>query len=317
MNTKISIIIPIYNVEKYVRKCLESVFYQDVDERLYEVIVVNDGTKDSSMDVVKPILAKHSNVRLIEQENHGLSIARNIGLNASKGDYVWFVDSDDMISQNALEILFHYIEQTHAEVYTFGVDYINESGEKCGCEEAVTAKRHEKYYNHVDTGFFYERKLSMGISPKFLFERKFLLNNNLYFLSGIFHEDMDFQPRVFAYVQRIHPLREHLYVYLRRKGSITTTPNPKRYTDRIKIIRHLNDLATQSHGDIKKYHLFMDAVFTLSSSLLLDNSFLLQVKLYIEYKAELETIAKHSFWTSIFAYPSPKKIKDYFKIQKS
>ena len=90
----LSIIIPVYKVEKYVRKTLESVFSENFSDNEVEVIVVNDGTPDRSMDIVNEFVS-HKSLRIINQENQGLSGARNTGIKAAKGKYVWFVDSDD------------------------------------------------------------------------------------------------------------------------------------------------------------------------------------------------------------------------------
>ena len=91
--SKFSIIIPVYNVENYIKKCLDSVFAQT--EKDYEVIVVNDGTKDNSMDIVK-----NYDVKIVNQKNQGLSEARNTGLKNAKGEYILFLDSDDYIEKN-------------------------------------------------------------------------------------------------------------------------------------------------------------------------------------------------------------------------
>ena len=100
---KLSIIIPVYNVEKYVEKCLRSCAEQDLPSDEYEIIVVNDGTKDSSLEIVERVAKDYSNIAIISQENAGLSAARNKGLSLAKGEYIWFIDSDDWIEKNCLQ----------------------------------------------------------------------------------------------------------------------------------------------------------------------------------------------------------------------
>ena len=102
---KISIIIPIYNVEKYIRSCLESLFQQDLDESDFEVILINDGSKDNSMERISDIIKAHQNIITINQKNKGLSIARNIGLKKASGEYILFVDSDDLLISHRLKRL--------------------------------------------------------------------------------------------------------------------------------------------------------------------------------------------------------------------
>ena len=103
---KLSVIIPVYNVAPYIAKCLESIYFQDVDKGDYEIIIVNDGSTDNSLSIVKKTIVNWENVKLIDQSNGGLSCARNSGLDCAIGDYVWFVDSDDWIESNSLKRIF-------------------------------------------------------------------------------------------------------------------------------------------------------------------------------------------------------------------
>ena len=92
---KLSIIIPVYNVEKFITRCLHSCVSQNLSINEFEIVVVNDGTRDNSMKFVSQFAEEYSNISIINQENKGLSAARNRGLSVAKGDYVWFVDSDE------------------------------------------------------------------------------------------------------------------------------------------------------------------------------------------------------------------------------
>jgi glycosyltransferase involved in cell wall biosynthesis len=113
--TKLSIIIPVYNVEKYVRSCLESIFQQGLDEADFEIIIVNDGTKDRSMEVIEDIISQHSNITVIDQENLSLSVARNNGIAAAKGEYILMPDSDDLLIENSLKPLLDKALETKAD----------------------------------------------------------------------------------------------------------------------------------------------------------------------------------------------------------
>ena len=92
----LSIVLPVYKVEDYIRACLESIFRQGLPDSEFEVILVNDGTPDKSIDVVSDFVDLHGNVTVINQENQGVSCARNTGLARAKGEYVYFMDPDDM-----------------------------------------------------------------------------------------------------------------------------------------------------------------------------------------------------------------------------
>ena len=114
----LSIVIPVYNTEKFIRKCLDSLCSQQIPADRYEIIVVNDGTKDKAIPIVREFIAKYSNIRLIEQENQGLSVARNTGLKKSRGKYIWFFDSDDWARPNSIQAILSHIEhQPDADVF--------------------------------------------------------------------------------------------------------------------------------------------------------------------------------------------------------
>lgn len=98
----LSFIIPVYNTEDYVADCLDSLLKQDIPADEYEIICINDGSKDSSLDILNKYALAHSNIYVIDQQNSGVSVARNVGLEYANGDYIWFIDSDDLIKQNCL-----------------------------------------------------------------------------------------------------------------------------------------------------------------------------------------------------------------------
>lgn len=102
---ELSIIIPIYNVEQYVHICLDSIYRQGIDEELFEVILINDGTENRSIEVIADIIYNHSNIKVINQKNQGLSVARNNGIAIANGEYILFVDSDDQLIYNSLKPL--------------------------------------------------------------------------------------------------------------------------------------------------------------------------------------------------------------------
>ena len=102
---RLSIIVPVYNVEKYVRTCVESIFRQGLSDDEFEVIIINDGTPDRSIEIISDIIAAHNNIRVINQQNQGVSITRNNGIKNANGEYIVFIDSDDLIFDNCLPLL--------------------------------------------------------------------------------------------------------------------------------------------------------------------------------------------------------------------
>ena len=112
----LSIIVPVYNVERYIRSCFETIFKQGLKSDEYEVIIVNDGTKDRSMEMIEDIIKQHNNISVINQENQGLSVARNNGICAAKGEYIFMPDPDDLLTEKSLDLLLDIAIKTKADL---------------------------------------------------------------------------------------------------------------------------------------------------------------------------------------------------------
>lgn len=117
MSLKFSIILPIYNVEKFLSDCLESIYCQDISEEEYEVICVDDGSPDHSREIIQHYQQQHAGLRLFQQENRGVGAARNYGFEQARGEYVWFIDPDDMIASNCLKKIARLLQENSADVF--------------------------------------------------------------------------------------------------------------------------------------------------------------------------------------------------------
>lgn len=215
MNPILSIIVPVYNVEKYIVKCISSIVNQCEFDKT-ELVIVNDGTKDKSIELVKPIIEGRSNVILINQENAGLSEARNKGLRTANGEYIWFVDSDDAIASNAISILLHRFE-THSDCYGINLLWENEDdGKKT---EVGMWNESESLSSGIE---FMQNKNHLTPVQRYVVKRDILILNNLFFYPKILHEDLEYVPRLLYYVANVDVVGCPLYYYLRRtSGSIT------------------------------------------------------------------------------------------------
>lgn len=224
---KLSIIVPVYNVELYIVKCLSSLLEQDIED--YEIIVVNDGTKDRSMELVHQNFSNCTRIHIIEQENQGLSAARNIGMKHASGDYVWFFDSDDWVSENILASITQMLKG--CDILYFTRSY----------EEKSDGKSQER----VETVCYCTngRELSLRdyphCAPFYIYRREFLFQNNLSFEKGIFHEDSLFTPCALYMAKEVCPYDIPVYHRLLREDSITHTRNPKRCHDLCFVINKL------------------------------------------------------------------------------
>lgn len=232
----LSIIVPVYNVQKYLAKCLESLLNQDVALTDYEIIIINDGSTDGSETIAQQYATNHTNVKLITQPNGGLSAARNTGIKEAEGKYVQFVDSDDYIAPNCLASLMHQIVENNLEILRYNYQNVNENYE-------VLPKSKKS-----NVGIVYADKIETGISflvnslgfacyaCMYIINRDLLISNSLYFKDGIYFEDTEWLPRVLLKTTRIASTPAVVYYYLQRQGSITKS------VDVVKKRKVLHDL---------------------------------------------------------------------------
>lgn len=238
---KLSIIIPIFGVESYIEKCLMSCENQDLDKNKYEIICVNDGTKDRSADIARTIAGGFDNIIVLDQINQGLSMARNNGLKYAKGDYVWFVDSDDFIEENCLGRLTSKLINK-LDVLQLQYRYVYE-------DSPSTIDFDNNIIEGIQPG--YKVLLNGGLpapAPFCIYRRQFLIDNNLQFLKGIYHEDSEFKPRTTYLAKSVTSDNIVCYNYLQRsQGSIMSSFSFKRAKD---IIYVNNKLKIFSEGVI-------------------------------------------------------------------
>ena len=273
----LSIIIPVYKVEKYVGATLQSIIDQRQDLFDYEVIVVDDGTPDKSMEVVESFSQQLPQMTIIHQENKGLSGARNTGFNASVGKYVWFVDSDDILAPKAFEILWGILQQTDAEIYTFSLQAFHDGEKELHAMRTIYAKNPPSYYGRVFTGFQLHNIIGSGIAPKIVFAHSFLAENQLLFLEKIYHEDMEFLARAFFFTKRMYVSDKVLYIYrLRNSGSIMAERNEKHLGSIIQIMDSFEGFK-KKYAKTAEEKSFMDShIFALAISLFCLNDSVVQ-----------------------------------------
>lgn len=225
-NIKVSVIVPVYNVEKYVGDCLDSLEKQTLDD--IEIIIVNDGSTDNSDSIIQKYVSRNNNFTVIEQCNKGLSAARNAGLEIAKGEYVYFLDSDDYILKTTLEQLYVKAKKNNLDVLKFVAFTLEElsnelnwnvnSGYKYKGEYLNVYNGMEllgKFIDNDDTGY--------PSCCLMLIKRATIEKEHLRFYEGIIHEDNLFHWQVMSISERVMVLNEPLYCRRIRNGSITQT----------------------------------------------------------------------------------------------
>lgn len=254
---KLSIIVPVYNVEDYIANCLDSLLIQDIHHNDYEIIIVNDGSKDGSDKIANDYDRKHANIHIVNRENGGLSAARNTGLKHAKGEYVWFVDSDDWIEANCLKMLIYLLDKNELDTLCFGVKFYH-NAEHVDCSNTPTEHREQ-----VMCGADFVLKANMiPAAWAAVYRRSFLVENNLAFYEGILHEDEEFTPRAYFLAKKIMYSHQHVYYYRQREGSIMKSArNAKRAVDFLKIADSLYDFAmTHTLKGTDQYYYFMQRI---------------------------------------------------------
>ena len=234
----LSIIIPVYNVEQFIGECLDSVCTQSFAD--WEAICVNDGSTDCSLSLLQEFASRDSRIHVVSQSNAGLSAARNTGLRAANGEYVLFLDSDDKLSNNdALQHLVDSIEGDYDMICFSGRRFLDGTNKYLPADELIPAT-YTSGMEYFDKNFMAVRNFPFVCVVLRAYRRNFLLDNNIWFENGIYHEDNRFTPIVCYYASMVKVINHCVYDYRYREGSITTTKvNPKRADDLLDTANYL------------------------------------------------------------------------------
>lgn len=230
-----SIIIPVYNVEQYLRDCLDSVLNQTMPD--WEAVCVNDGSTDGSAAILKEYAGKDERFRIITQSNKGLSAARNTGINAAQGDCILFLDSDDWLETDALQILADHSDGADMVCFS-GRRFIEETG-VFHPSDPLVEKAYLTGMDYYNENALQHRDFAFVCAVLRLYKRSFLVENNLRFKEGIFHEDNLFTPLACFYARQLKVINRCLYNYRVRPQSITTTADTKRLVDMLDVANEL------------------------------------------------------------------------------
>lgn len=230
---KFSIVVPVYNVENYLEKCVDSIINQQFKD--YELILVDDGSTDKSGTICDKLVSENKdkvNIKVVHQENKGLGGARNTGIEVATGEYLFFVDSDDTIVDGTLQVLSEYIEDNNVDIVTFDIVKVDENGNEL----------------YTIPGFSYEYIVSTPEENKQLIltehsacnkviRKKLFIENGVRFPERLWFEDLATIFKLFPYAKMGY-VRKAYYVYLERTGSIM---NSAKCDKNIDMITAMND----------------------------------------------------------------------------
>ena len=265
---QLSIIIPVYNVEKYVRPCIESILRQGLNIDSYEIIIINDGTQDKSMNVISDIIETRQNIHVINQKNQGLSMARNNGITKAIGEYILFVDSDDLLIDNSVSYLLNKAITSKADLVIS--DFIVKNNDEIESFSQNSFHQKDGTIQEKTGKDMILQKLQIGYSCvwRTLYRRDFLNSNNIRFIPNICFEDVPFTRICYLKAKLCLKVNWIHYLYRSRPDSISNSFSKKKGLDYCSVIAktweisQIEDIGSQLRQKIQ------DDVFSYFSTLL-------------------------------------------------
>ncbi len=236
---KVSVIIPVYNTELYLKECLESVINQSLKE--IEIICINDGSTDGSFKILKEYSKLDSRIILINQENRGLSEARNNGIKIAKGEYIHFLDSDDFYYKNdALEKLYKKISKNNVDILFFDIVNFYEKTKKIKNCQSNSLKEKTIYSGeNILKNYLVKEKVSSSSCYK-IFKKK--LFNKMFYTPNIYFEDGELFLRIIPLANKIEIIRDIFLCIRERENSITTSFKEKYIDSLIEIFKTIDKI---------------------------------------------------------------------------
>lgn len=299
---KFSIIVPVYNAEKYLERCLHSLLKQDLFEDEYEIIAVNDGSTDASENILMRIGAEHSNLRWITTPNQGVSEARNQGCRMAEGEYLLFVDSDDYVASNRLKQIYNLVNKEQLDVLVMDYTYWDEQNRS----HLFSGNRKKKIVTgQVQQGKDFMQHCLPQVVWCSVYRAGFWREHKLSFLP-IRHEDEEILPRIFYYAKRVsfHPVM--FYYYFRNPDSFMMNYDAKACINMLHAMKSLDEFRRKKVDEPS-----MDAFFqNLIASRLL-SSFISGIRSGLSHTTLLGLL--HEFKKSKLA-PLPKGKKGMHKV---
>lgn len=236
MQSTLSIIIPAYNVEKYLSECLDSVVKQN-NGRI-EVVLVNDGSTDTTWDICCQYAEKYEYIKAFTKENGGLSDARNFGINKATGVYVCFLDSDDCLVDGSIEKLLKKIDSENSDgIISLYLNLFDSTGEITECGYHLDEKEINKFSGEELLKCLMQGRVYDWYAWLITVNRNFLISNSLYFEKDVNFEDARWTPAVLYKAQKVSYLDDYTYVYRRNRiGSITATFSKKNFLSKLGVL---------------------------------------------------------------------------------
>ena len=235
----VSVIIPIYNVERFLEKCLKSVISQTL--KGIEIIAVNDGSTDNSARILKNISTTTNIIKIINQDNQGLSGARNTGIKAAKGEFLSFIDSDDTISPTMLEKMYNKAVNENLDMVWCRYQQVDHRGSTLYVSGSIPDQSRGEMFKRILAA-----KVSTMACNK-IFRRELFIENNILFPIGLYHEDVATIYKLFYFAKSYSGIDDICYFWLRRDNSISKSLTQKHIDDIFTNLRLTKEFLTQEN----------------------------------------------------------------------
>lgn len=265
---RVSVIIPVYNQEKYLEKCLNSLANQSIDN--IELIVINDGSTDGSLNIINKFKKKYSNIILITSSNQGVSSARNKGIKMARGEYIGFVDSDDYIDKDMFLKMYKSAVDNNADIVSCNINFVDEKENIVG-RNIYYSKNTLIQNKNLLIESLLKVKLHCYLWNK-IYKRSLFEENKIFFSESMkLQEDVEPTFNIFSHANNVYFLSEKLYYYVQRRNSATKQLKKQYYYDMLDVIIKINkilketnfkDINNESHQYFNAIH-FMDAAYYL------------------------------------------------------
>jgi glycosyltransferase involved in cell wall biosynthesis len=301
MEKLLTIIIPVYNGESYLKRCLESIYLQVEDRDWFEVIVVDDGSTDNSSHIVQDGKKKFENLFMQQQENLGVSEARNAGLQKSKGLFICFLDVDDILASGGLDAFLMFDK---ANIDLFLLDSFTNSEKGRVLRYAFPSKNDKVILSGLEMAKFYDRASVAGV----LFRREFLISNRIFFAPGLSNgEDLLFLAHSFIYAQRVVHMPIAFYEVHRTKNSASQKWCFQRLITNLEIsinwLKKIREDESINNAQVALINLTAYRVFSYAAWFLIKTK---KISGFLKFRA---IIKESSFWPIPLSEIGDKKLK--------
>lgn len=286
----ISVIVPVYNIERYLPRCIDSIL--DQTYKNWEAIFINDGSTDNSLIILEKYKKRDERIKIIDKKNAGSGAARNDGIESSKGEYIAFLDSDDWYEKNFLEKLYNNLIENNSDVAMCNpkMTYDNITKNK---------KINTYFFNEIELNKTPEKILwilAMPVVWNKLYKKEIIIKNRIKFPNCSFCEDVEFLYKTFLYVNKVSKVEDTLYNYYQREDSVTKKIKEESIDQVYQVLKNIeNYIKNNFKNKLKFFYLYkIQFIYSISITLLskIDNDKSLKKKINIKNNLEIKTLNK-------------------------